>query len=102
MTDIKETEHWTMGPEEVKVVYKEPNEFEIKMLEGTIKPEVLLEKEKPIPDDKNPEPTPEPKKPTPEPTTGGGGGGGGNNNPTMPGRLNNEQVDGPLVQDYQK
>jgi len=46
MTDIKETEHWTMGPEEVKVVYKEPNEFEIKMLEGTVKPEVLLEKEK--------------------------------------------------------
>jgi hypothetical protein len=28
--------------------------------------------------------------------------GGGNNNPTMPGRLNNSQVDGPIVQDYQK
>jgi hypothetical protein len=32
----------------------------------------------------------------------GGGGGGGNNNRTMPGRFNDGQVDGPLVQDYQK
>jgi hypothetical protein len=29
-------------------------------------------------------------------------GGGGNNNQTMPGRFNHGQVDGPLVQDYQK
>ena len=33
---------------------------------------------------------------------GGGGGGSRNNNRTMPGRLNDGQVDGPLVQDYQK
>ena len=39
MTEIRETE-------EVKVVYQEPNEFEINMLKGTITPEQLLEKEK--------------------------------------------------------
>ena len=39
--------HWTMGKtEEVEVIYKEPNDYEIRMLEGTIKPEVLLEREK--------------------------------------------------------
>ena len=42
--------------------------------------DVLLEKEKPMPDDRNPEPTPEPKKPTPGGGGSGGGSGGGGNN----------------------
>jgi hypothetical protein len=51
MTEIKETEHWTMGPEEVKkdyveVIYTEPNDFEKSLLKGTMKPEVLIEIEK--------------------------------------------------------
>ena len=43
MTD----EHWTMGPtKQVEVIYTEPTENEIKMLEGTLTPKELLEKEK--------------------------------------------------------
>ena len=43
MTD----EHWTMGKtEQVEVIYTEPTENEIKMLEGTLTPKELLEKEK--------------------------------------------------------
>ena len=46
-TDDATLTHWTMGKtEEVEVIYKEPNDYEIRMLEGTIKPEVLLEREK--------------------------------------------------------
>jgi hypothetical protein len=46
MTDIKENEHWTMGPDYVEVIYTEPNEKEKKMLEGTLTPKELIEKEK--------------------------------------------------------
>lgn len=45
MTD----EHWTMGKSDTwieKVEYTEPTENEKKMLEGTLNPEQLLEKEK--------------------------------------------------------
>jgi len=43
MTEIKET---GVKKDYVEVIYTEPNEFEKSLLEGTIKPEVLLEIEK--------------------------------------------------------
>ena len=46
-TDDATLSHWTMGKiDEVEVIYKEPNEYEKSLLKGTLKPEVLLEKEK--------------------------------------------------------